>query len=41
MQETNVEMVSKEDVKNIFNNRLVISKKEYIDYLYLREEKGA
>jgi hypothetical protein len=34
-------IISKEDFKNIFNSEAVISKKDYLDYIYFKEEKGA
>lgn len=34
-------IISKEDFKNIFNSEAVISKEEFLDYIFFREEKGA
>lgn len=37
-------IISKEDMKNFFNNRFIITKKEYMEYLEwktLNDEKGA
>ena len=32
---------AKEEFKNIFNSRAIISKEEFLDYIFFREEKGA
>ena len=34
-------VISKEEFKNIFNSRAIISKEEFLDYICFREEKGA
>lgn len=34
-------VISKEEFKNIFNSRAIISKEEFLDYIFFREEKGA
>jgi hypothetical protein len=34
-------VISKEEFKNIFNSREIISKEEFLDYIFFREEKGA
>ena len=39
MEEDSV--ISKEEFKNVFNGRAIISKEEFLDYIFIREEKGA
>lgn len=34
-------VISKEEFKNIFNGRVIISKEDFLDYMLFREEKGA
>ena len=32
-------VISKEEFKNVFNGRVIISKEEFLDYMFFREEK--
>ncbi len=41
-EDTRVEefIISKEDVRNFFENKLIISKKEYLEYLNYKKIEG-
>lgn len=34
-------VISKEEFKSVFNGRVIISKEDFLDYMFFREEKGA